>query len=127
MTQRINRVPLDADGWPAGEPETFVNLADQRVYPDGATIDAAGNLWSAQWGAGRVACYAPDGTFVRAVSFDAPHTSCPAFGGPDLTMLFVTTAQEGLDAAALSLVPLSGQTFASANVAKGIPEPQVIL
>lgn len=127
VTQRINRVALDADGWPTGAPEIFVDLADQGLFPDGATIDAAGNLWSAQWGAGRVACYGTDGTFLRSVPFDAPNTSCPAFGGPDLTTLFVTTAQQGMNAAALSLAPLSGQTLAAANIAKGISEPQVIL
>ena len=35
--------------------------------PDGAVTDAEGNLWNAQWGAGRVACYAPDGQFLRSV------------------------------------------------------------
>lgn len=127
VTQRINRVALDADGWPADQPEVFVDLASEGLFPDGATVDAAGNLWNAQWGAGRVACYSPAGTFLRAVAFDAPHTSCPAFGGPDFKTLFVTTAQQGMDASALARAPLSGQTFCLPDIAAGLPEPRVIL
>lgn len=127
VTQKINRVALDADGWPSGEPQVFVDLAAEGLFPDGATVDAAGNLWSAQWGAGRVACYSPAGAFLRAVPVDAPHTSCPAFGGPDFTTLFVTTAREHMDAAALARAPLSGQTFALPDIATGLPEPRVIL
>ena len=127
VTQRINRVALDPQGWPAEAPEPFIDLSGEGLFPDGATVDAAGNIWNAQWGAGRVACYSPSGQFLNAVRFDAPHTSCPAFGGADGRTLFVTTAQEGMDATALALAPLSGQTFYAPNVALGLPEPQVIL
>lgn len=127
VTQKINRVALDAEGWPSGDPQVFVDLTAEGLFPDGATVDAAGNLWSAQWGAGRVACYSPTGEFLRAVPVDAPHSSCPAFGGPDLTTLFVTTAREHMDAAALARAPLSGQTFALPDIAAGLPEPRVIL
>lgn len=127
MTQRINRVALDPQGWPAEAPQTLVDLAAEGLFPDGATVDAAGNIWNAQWGASRVACYSPQGQFLQAVAFDAPHTSCPAFGGPDGRTLFVTTAQQWMDEAALSRAPLSGQTFMAPNVALGLPEPQVML
>lgn len=127
VTQRIDKVALDAQGWPTGIPEVFVDLAAEGLFPDGSTVDATGNVWNAQWGAGRVACYAPDGRFLRALSIDAPHTSCPAFGGPDLSTLFVTTALQGLDEAARVEAPLSGQVFAVPAGSTGIPEPQVIL
>ncbi len=127
VTQRINRVALDAQGWPAEDPRVFLDLEPEGLFPDGATVDAEGNLWNAQWGAGRVACYSPDGTFLQAVRFDAPQTSCPAFGGADLATLFVTTAREGMDSAALARAPLSGQTLSASGVARGLPEPRVIL
>lgn len=123
----ILRVALNVDGWPTGTPKPFLDLTAEGLNPDGAVIDADGNLWNAQWGAGRVAAYAPDGTFLRAVSFDAPHTSCPAFGGPDLTTLYVTTALQGMDADARAAHPDAGKLFAAANTARGLPEPQVIL
>ena len=55
------RVALDAEGWPVGAPEVFLDLTAEGLNPDGAVIDAEGVLWLAEWGAGRVAAYAPDG------------------------------------------------------------------
>ena len=91
-TQRIQTVALDEDGWPAGAPETFVDLAADGLNPDGAVVDTQGNLWNAQWGAGRVACYAPDGQLLRTVPVPTAQVTCPAFDG---TTLFATTAAVG--------------------------------
>lgn len=127
VTGQVMRVALNAAGWPVGEPQVYLDLTAEGLNPDGAVVDAAGNLWLAQWGASRIACYAPDGAFVRDVRFDAPHTSCPAFGGPDLTTLFCTTALEHMDDAARAAHPHAGMTFAVADVARGMSEPKVIL
>jgi sugar lactone lactonase YvrE len=127
VTQRIRKVALDADGWPVGEPEVFVDLGPEGLYPDGAVVDAEGNVWNAQWGAGRVACYAPDGRFLKAVPMGATQTSCPAFGGEGLATLYCTTAHEGMDATARAADPQAGKTFAVQGVGRGLPEPQVIL
>lgn len=127
VTGRVMRVALDAEGWPKGTPETFLDLTAEGLNPDGAVVDANGVLWLAQWGAGRVAAYAPDGSFLRAVEFDAPHTSCPAFAGPNLSALICTTAQEGMDAAARAAHPNAGKVFVAEGIAKGQAEHQVIL
>ncbi len=104
-TGRILRQPLDPAGWPTGDPSVFLDLSREDFGPDGAVIDAEGCLWNAQWGAGRVARYAPDGRLLSAWPVPTPQASCPAFGGPDLTTLFVTTAAEG------GLAPPAGMTF----------------
>jgi sugar lactone lactonase YvrE len=123
---KVMKVMLDAQGWPKGEPEVWLDLARAGLNPDGAVIDAEGRFWNAQWGAGRVAAYGPDGAFLDAVETrDAPQSSCPAFGGPDLKTLFVTTALEHMDAEMRARHPASGQVFAFPDVAKGLPEPQV--
>ena len=49
------RVALDQSGWPSSDPEVFIDLTEDNLNPDGAIIDRSGNLWSAQWGASRVA------------------------------------------------------------------------
>lgn len=119
---RVMRVGLDADGWPVGSPEVFLDLSDEEFGSDGAVIDANGNFWNAQWGASRVACYAPDGQFVRAYAVPTPQASCPAFGGPDLTTLFVTTAAEGIENDAMA-----GKTFSFQTDTTGQTEHQVVL
>lgn len=123
-TGRVMRVALDKDGWPKGEPDVFLDLKAEGLNPDGAVVDATGLTWLAEWGASRVAAYAPDGTRQRSVPFDAPHTSCPAFGGDTL---FCTTALQGMDGAARASFPLAGMTFMATGVARGQAEHQVIL
>ena len=124
---QVFKVALDAAGWPVGQPEVFLDLTKQGLNPDGAVLDESGLFWVAQWGAGRVAAYAPDGSFVRAIDVGGPHSSCPAFGGADLTTLFCTTAVQDMDASARAQFPDAGKTFALPDVAKGQAEHQVIL
>jgi sugar lactone lactonase YvrE len=125
---KVMKVALDAAGWPKGEPVVWHDFARSGLNPDGAVIDAEGRFWNAQWGEGRVAAYGPDGAFLQAVeTTGAPQSSCPAFGGADLKTLFVTTALEHMEAEARAKHPASGQLFAFEGVAKGLPEPQVIL
>jgi sugar lactone lactonase YvrE len=124
--EQVLKVALDQDGWPVGTPQVVVDLRG-KAEPDGAVLDADGVLWLAEWGAGRVAAYAPDGRFLRAVTFDAPHTSCPAFGGPDLSTLYCTTALQGMSPAARAAHPDAGKTFAAPGVARGLAEPRILL
>lgn len=126
-TRQVMRLPLDTDGWPAGLAEVAVDLRADGLNPDGAVTDAEGNLWIAQWGASRVACYSPEGAFLRAVECGGRHASCPAFGGKGLDKLFITTAREGLSAAEISAAPENGCVYAAQDVAPGRPEPQVLL
>ena len=122
-SRRVMRQDLDAvDGWPVGASTVFLDLREEGLNPDGAVTDAGGNMWVAQWGASRVAVYSPNGTFLKAGEIDAKQASCPAFGGPDLTTLYVTSAAVGLDAG-----PNDGMTFVAQGVGTGLPEYQVIL
>ena len=119
----IMRVRLDADGWPIANPEPFIDLRAEGLNPDGAAMDADGGLWSAQWGASRVARYDAQGRFDRAVMLPAAHVSCPAIGGPKLDTLFATSATQGMD----SPGPHDGCTFAVPLDGKGQAEHRVIL
>lgn len=122
-SRRVMRQELDAnDGWPVGDPLIFLDLREDGLNPDGAVIDAAGNMWVAQWGASRVAAYSPQGAFLKSVDIGAQQASCPAFGGPNFSTLYVTSAAVGLDAGGCE-----GMTFIAENVGKGLPEYQVIL
>ena len=122
--QIVWRQPLDAEGWPLGAPSVFRDFSSDGLWPDGAVTDATGALWIAQWGAGRVARYLPDGSFDRVIAVPAPHVSCPAFAKG---CLMVTTAQEGMAAADLAAAPLAGQLFDLGPVEHARPEPAVVL
>jgi len=122
VTQKIMRQPLHADdGFPQGDAQVFVDLSAENLNPDGAVVDVHGNLWNAQWGASRVACYDPKGQFIQAVAFPAKQISCPAFGGADLQTLFATSAANGLDG------PDEGKCFQVATTTNGQREHRVRL
>lgn len=128
MKGTVWRVELEAlHGWPTGAPEVFLDLRREGLHPDGAVCDAQGNLWLAEWGASRVACYGPDGGFRRAIAVGGRHASCPAFGGAGYSTLFVTTARIDLSPDVLAAEPLNGCVFAAEAGTHGLPEYQVIL
>ncbi len=60
--------------------------------PDGATVDAEGFIWSAQWDDGCVLRISPHGEVERRLDLPGHIVSSCMFGGPDLDTLFVTTA-----------------------------------
>ena len=119
-SRRIQRLRLDENGWPKGDPEVFQDLRQDELNPDGSVVDAEGRLWNAQWDAGRVACYDQDG-FVEAITVPTARATCPAFGGDDLETMFVTSAAVGQNDAA------AGKTFSCSPGIKGQAEHQVIL
>ncbi|GGL51976.1 gluconolactonase [Wenxinia marina] len=117
----------DPDGWPEGEAEVWLDLSEKGPKVDGAVIDAAGNFWTAHWGAGQVACYDASGTFQEAIDLPAIQTTCPAFGGEGLRTIFCTSAAVGIPQSTLAEAPLQGQTFAVETGHVGQAEHRVIL
>ena len=126
-TQRVMRQTLDADGWPDGPPELLRDLTEDRKNPDGAVIDRDGNIWIAEWGASRVACYDQQGDFLTSVAVGGRHSSCPAFGGAEFSTLFVTTARQGVREDVLAQQPENGMVFAVTGAGRGQPEHRVRL
>ncbi|WP_116132963.1 SMP-30/gluconolactonase/LRE family protein [Tropicimonas sp. IMCC34043] len=116
---------LDPDGWPTGRAEEFVVVKEDRVVPDGAVTDADGCLWSAQWGGGRVVRFGPDGQEIARFATGTPYPTCPAFGGRDLSDLYVTTMTNAAVSASRGLPPPLGRTLRLAGAGPGRVEPTV--
>ncbi|WEF31916.1 SMP-30/gluconolactonase/LRE family protein [Pseudoduganella chitinolytica] len=70
----------------------FAQLRDDVARPHGAVVDSDGCLWNAEWGGGRLTRYAPDGTMLRSHRLPVAHPTRPAFGGPALEHLLVSSA-----------------------------------
>ncbi|MBD3896858.1 SMP-30/gluconolactonase/LRE family protein [Halomonas sp. ML-15] len=126
-TGRVMRWPLDADGWPLGEPTPWADFSAHPGNPDGAVIDAEGHLWLALWGAGMVVRLDPAGRVVSEVTLTISQPSCPAFAGAALERLYITTAREGLGAADLSQQPHAGGLFMAEVGVSGLAEPPLKL
>lgn len=90
--------------------------------PDGATVDANGNLWSAQWGISKVFAYDPEGQLIFELDLPTSQPTCVAFGGPELDILYVSSACDGLPEATLANEPSAGNVFAFKTSVRGIPE-----
>ncbi len=124
----LHRVPLDpATGLPVGPPVPLHDHRGEEGGLDGAVLDARGRIWTALWGAGRVDCHAPDGRPLRSVRVPARQPSCPAFVGPHLDRLLVTSAFQGQTEAARAADPHGGRTFLLDVGTTGLPEPAVRL
>jgi sugar lactone lactonase YvrE len=71
-----------------GDRRVFLDL---DVSPDGMCVDVDGNLWIAIYGAGEVRRYAPSGDLTGVVEVGEAEVTCPAFVGPGLDRLLITT------------------------------------
>lgn len=103
----------------------FISTAHIRGSVDGATVDADGCYWAALFRGGAVAQFDPDGKLVRHIRLPVSNPTTCAFGGPNLDVLYVTSASRFLDDAQLRAQPLAGHVFAIHNLGvHGIPEPR---
>jgi len=60
--------------------------------PDGMTVDAEGQVWTAKWGGSCLVRYTPEGVEERRITFPARKVSSLTFGGDDCSDIYVTTA-----------------------------------
>jgi sugar lactone lactonase YvrE len=89
----------------------FVDIPPAEGSADGLTIDAEGGIWVAVWGGAEVRRYDPAGQLDAVVRLPAREVTSVAFGGPDLGVLYITTAREHLSAADLAAQPHAGDVF----------------
>jgi sugar lactone lactonase YvrE len=119
LRRAIYRFEFDLSTGALGERSLFAEIADGA--PDGLAVDGEGYVWSAIWDGWRIVRYAPDGTIDRTVDMPVPRPTSLAFGGHDLTTLYITSARIGLSGAVLEKAPLSGALFAFEAGVSGLP------
>lgn len=71
---------------------TFVDLADTGGIADGATVDADGCYWVTIPVTSKVNRYDPAGRLMQSILLPTDLPTCCEFGGPNLDILYVTTA-----------------------------------
>ena len=101
----------------------FAAIKGLGGVPDGATVDAEGNLWSAIAGGGKIVCYKPDGSIARTVEVPVPIITSVMFGGDNLDVMYATSIGEKV----LNMEPGTdgGSLFAINGLGvKGKPEPR---
>jgi L-arabinonolactonase len=112
----------DADAASISHRRIFVAAHDLPGRPDGACVDTQGRYWMAAVDGATVLCLDASGQVVDSVSVPVEKPSKPAFGGPALDMLYVTSLRRNLSTA-LDQQPLAGGLFAATVGAIGVPTP----
>jgi sugar lactone lactonase YvrE len=91
--------------------------------PDGATVDAEGNLWCAIAGGGKLVCFKPDGSVARTLEVPVPIITSVMFGGDNFDVLYATSI--GMKVLGMEPGPEGGALFAIRGLGvKGKPEPR---
>lgn len=121
-TRKVEAFDLDPETGALSNRRTFFALGpDYKGHIDGATVDAEGGYWVALVGTGELRRYRPDGTLDRTIETPCSNPTKPAFGGPDMATLFVTSTK-------MAINPdhpgndRNGGLFALRPGVKGVPE-----
>ncbi len=122
----ISVCDVDDDG-SLGPAREFARIMPDIGYPDGPTVDSAGNVWTGIFAGWRARCYAPDGALLREVSFPVANITKLAFGGDDLRTVYATTAQLHLKPDDLAAQAQAGDLFAFRADVPGVPVTPVRL
>ena len=96
-----------------------IDVSDYSGAPDGMCVDAAGNLWVAFWGGGCVRSFSPTGELLAQVDVAATLVTNCAFGGADLSTLYITCALPSYEDFVKGDEPLAGSLFKADVGAKG--------
>jgi L-arabinonolactonase len=122
MLNRIYVCDFDLESGTVG-PRRIFNDTDDLATPDGNAVDAEGFLWSARWDGHCVARISPGGKVDRIVPIPASLVTSCAFGGPNLDILYVTTARLGIDEETARRYPQQGGLFAFEPGVCGLNRP----
>ncbi|WP_329277408.1 SMP-30/gluconolactonase/LRE family protein [Streptomyces sp. NBC_01451] len=118
-TRRVDVFDVSADGRSVTNRRQLALIEEGAGFPDGLTVDADGCVWVALWDGGAVRRYTPSGTLDRTIALPTVRPTACAFGGPNLTDLYITTARVGLSAPH----PMSGSLLVVPEAGKGVAQP----
>lgn len=118
-TEQVSRFKFDLNSGSLGEEMEPIDVSESPGVPDGMCVDAEGNLWVAFWGGGQVRNFLPDGKLLGVVEVSASLVTNCAFGGEDLSTLYITTADASYEDSITGNEPLAGSLFLADVKVKG--------
>ena len=113
---------FDAETGNISNRRVFVDAAKESYDPDGLRVDSQGYVWSVCWNGAKVLRYSPEGKLDRAIEVPALRPTSCAFGGPDLTDLYITSSRDALTQEQLENYPSSGDLFRLRMDIKGMQQ-----
>jgi sugar lactone lactonase YvrE len=119
--RQVDRFAFDPSTGSISDRTPAVSFRPGAGDPDGMTLDAEDHLWVALWDGWAVERYAPDGSLELRVEVPAAQASSCTFGGPDLDLLFITTAQKDFPVGGRGDQPHAGGLFVCQAGVRGRP------
>ncbi|MFJ8824712.1 SMP-30/gluconolactonase/LRE family protein [Streptomyces sp. NPDC102467] len=113
-TRRID--VFDVEGERVTGRRELATIEEGAGYPDGLTVDADGCVWVALWDGAALRRYTPSGTLDRVVPLPVQRPTACAFGGTDLSDLYVSTARVGLNPPS----PMAGSLLVLRGIGRGL-------
>ena len=107
------------------ERKVFAEYFSDSGRPDGACVDAEGFYWVAVVDGWRLDRFSPEGRLDRSLVVPFQKPSCPAFGGSDLSLLFVTSISKGSSTPLEPGQPHAGKLICMEPGTKGVNEPRL--
>ena len=101
----------------------FIDFSGLPGRPDGACVDSEGCYWIAGVYGWAVMRFTPEGQLDRTIELPVEAPTMPAFGGPDLTTLFITSIGAGGSRPPAPGQPHAGSLLAVETNVAGIVDP----
>jgi sugar lactone lactonase YvrE len=117
-TQQVDVFDYDTVSGTPRHRRPHIRVDADAGMPDGMTLDEEGGIWVALWGGRAVHRYRPDGKLDAVVELPVDLVTSCAFGGRDLSELFITTSRVGLSPDAQ---PAAGALFRISPGVRGLP------
>jgi len=118
-TKKVSRFKFNTETSEIEDELEAINVSQYSGAPDGMCVDALGNLWVAFWGGGCVRSFSPSGELLAQVDVAATLVTNCAFGGPDLSTLYITCAVASYEDFVKGDEPLAGSLFKADVGAEG--------
>lgn len=111
-TKKIQEFAFDPETGAIELRRIAVEIPEDLGFPDGMCLDREGMLWVAHYAGSGVYRWNPKtGELLEKIELPVPHVTSCCFGGENLDLMLITTAQENLTADDLEKYPQSGDVF----------------
>ncbi|MDC8004232.1 SMP-30/gluconolactonase/LRE family protein [Aureisphaera galaxeae] len=111
-TATIRAYDYDVETATISNERAVVTVDPKDGFPDGMAIDSEDMLWVGMWNGNAVARFNPKtGALISKIEVPAHNVTACAFGGPNLNVLYITTASVDMTEAEKEQYPLAGSIF----------------
>ncbi|RBO79826.1 SMP-30/gluconolactonase/LRE family protein [Marinomonas aquiplantarum] len=120
----VYQFDYDVETGEATNKREFIRFPHGNGRPDGAAVDTDGNYWSALYQGQRVVKISPAGDILEEHPVPATYPTMVAFGGPNMSTLYVSTCRAAQTEEELQTFPHAGGIFALETSVTGQVEPR---